>query len=284
MREDDILFSVAYVVASTAAPRPSRPLRSPPESAVWVMFGGLASHHEWTYVAQMTDDFLFDSDNPEFRAAFPSGMTREDERAFASHLLNGGKRGVDGRPLPIAIGVDTLVRPMASVSIDSSGTKARVVMDRVHVRFRMSDGSVFELSDARNEMELVLGEESWKVRRWRETSHPAPADETVTKVDSTTGVPGRDSLQAVLPTRLALMAYASRGKNALAFDLALPRAGGVLELFDVMGRRVTQRSLSDLPAGRHTLMLEGARYPSGVYWARLRQTNATATSKLVWAR
>jgi hypothetical protein len=282
----EILPSEAPVAVTTPT-RPNRPLRSPPESAVWMMFGGLSSRQERLFVARMTEDFLFDSDTPEFRAAFPSGMTREDERAFASHLLHGGKQGPDGRPLPIAVGVDTLVRPMASVSIDSTGTKALVVLDRLHVRFRMIDGTVFELSDTRNEFELVSDEYGWKVRRWREVSSPPRADEPTdpradADRDSTSAV--RDSLRAALPTRLALTAYASRGRNALVFDLALPRAGGVLELFDVMGRRVTQRSLSDLPAGRHTLTLEGARYPSGVYWARLRQTNATATSKLVWAR
>jgi hypothetical protein len=68
--------------------------------------------------------------------------------------------------------------------------------------------------------------------------------------------------------------------TALAFDL--PTTASVrLDVFDVLGRRVTTLIDSEMPAGSHTATWDAAGSASGIYFARLAANDATATTRMV---
>lgn len=253
-------------------------------ATIWEMLAGLAARDPMVYVTAMSEDFRFDSDDPDFRAAYPNGMSRSDELSFATHILVGGAHGADGVALPAAIAVQVSAGPMVAGAAAGSGGRATIVLDHLHVRFRMSDGTNMDLSETRNTFELVSTEAGWKISRWSEThAGKAVADSLAARL-AKAELAGADSPADALPAQLALAVHRDAGHGALVFELSLPARGGMLEMFDVMGRRVSQRDLSDLRPGRRTVALDGTVYPAGVYWARLRQDAATATARVVWTR
>ncbi len=278
-----------------AVPLPAQPLAGAigepqrvgagPLAAVRAMLRAFGAKSGPGFVGMMSEDFVFDSDDPEFRARYPNGMTREDERSFAERLFQGGGRGPDGQPLPVATRVYISVGPMTVEPFDPTRAPARVVLKHLDARIELSDGSVLELGDADHTMDLVLTEAGWRVRRWHERRASPLTQAHQDRSDSTASAGGeRDPAEGELPARLALAARVDRANRAMVFDLALPRAGGELELFDVMGRRVARHDLAEARRGHHTLTLDGGRFRAGVYWARLRQDDVAATAKLVWAR
>ena len=76
--------------------------------------------------------------------------------------------------------------------------------------------------------------------------------------------------------RLALAGFRpnpATGAPTVAFALA-DASPATLELLDVSGRRLLAREVGGLGAGAHTLRLEDAAVPPGVYWIRLAQSGA----------
>ena len=255
--------------------------------AVWAMLGGFGRRSETEFVAWMSDDFLFTSDDADFVEAFPNGMTREDERRFAEKLFRGGARGPGGVELPRATRVDTSAGPIFATPVDAEGSQARVILEHLHVRITLSDSSIIDLRDTHSVMDLTLTEAGWRVSRWREFHPSSSALEALEQRFKTAvagGAPERAELRPGVPERMELVPRADHSHDVMVFELALPQAGGVLELFDVLGRRIAQQVLADLRPGRHRVALDGASYPSGVYWARLRQESEARTAKIVWTR
>jgi hypothetical protein len=272
--------------------------------AVWSMIEGFRSRSPEAYVAPMSEDFRFDSDDPSFIEAFPHGMTRADEAAFATHLFRGGKSGPDGRPLPTATSVSLSAGPVI-VSTEVAGARTMVVrVEHLVVWIGLTSGDTMQIADTRNEIGMTLTPDGWRVSRWHE-SHRTPADaESLASRLARAAVPSRPVPPASpsprperrptrgalaapsldLPTRLELAVRADVPRSALVFDLAMPRPGGSLEVFDVQGRRVALRDLSDLGAGRHHVAMDVASLGSGVYFARVRQEGNVATARIVWAR
>jgi len=251
------------------------------EGTVWATLEALARLSESDYVAWMSDDFRFESDDPEFRAAFPHGMSRADERTFAHHLLGGLESSSDGRHLPHASMINVLAGPMVVTDGPATDGAVRVVLEHFHVHVFFADGSNMDLGDSPSVFDVVLTEAGWRIRRWTERGASGEPDEAL--ADDTSPQPQSDSA-ASAPLRLSITARADRPRNALVFDLTLPSAGGAIDLFDVMGRRVTRRDLGGVGAGRRSLTLDGGAYPAGVYWARVRQGASQATARLVWVR
>jgi hypothetical protein len=69
---------------------------------------------------------------------------------------------------------------------------------------------------------------------------------------------------------LALGRAGAEPGRELSFEVALPDARpSRLEVFDVAGRRVFQRQLESLGAGRHVVRADVASIRPGVYLARL---------------
>ncbi|HET9325652.1 MAG TPA: T9SS type A sorting domain-containing protein [Candidatus Eisenbacteria bacterium] len=93
--------------------------------------------------------------------------------------------------------------------------------------------------------------------------------------------PATPSSPADLPLRLAVrMPNPTRG--ALAMELALPTRGARLELFDVTGRRVAQRELSDLGPGFVRYRWDATeQLPAGIYLMRLSRAKETVKKKVI---
>ena len=75
-----------------------------------------------------------------------------------------------------------------------------------------------------------------------------------------------------------------------SFEYGLPRSSDVdIEVFDVKGRRVFKKRISKAPMGWNSFMFEGrdergAPLASGVYFYRVRTSNAVQTKKMVIVR
>jgi hypothetical protein len=86
-------------------------------------------------------------------------------------------------------------------------------------------------------------------------------------------------------TTLALAISPNPSAGALTARFSLPRAGDTkLELMDLQGRRVVDRALGLLPAGPHTVPIDGARLPAGLYWVRLHHPDVSAARRIVIVR
>jgi hypothetical protein len=87
------------------------------------------------------------------------------------------------------------------------------------------------------------------------------------------------------PARLSLARpWPNPARGPFSVTLTLPGEGdAVLELLDVAGRRVFERSLGTLAPGAHTIRLDAvpARIPSGVYFLKLTHQHASVTSRMV---
>ncbi len=285
------------VIAFDSTAEPTSPIPAPPSAdpvgAVRALVGAFGRRSEPAYAGLMTDDFLFGSDDPAFQTSFPSGMSREAERAFATHLFEGGGKAPDGHALPIAARVDTSMGAITLIPLGADLAQARVVLHDLRVLVTFVDRTTLDLGGTQNVMDLVLTESGWRIRRWLELhATAAVADSLAQSLGQATPnrVPPRgplrpgDAPDAALPTRLALAVRGDRTSDALVFAVELPKPGGALELFDLQGRRLMRRDLTALGAGRHTVALEGAQCPAGIYWARLRQAGESATAKAVWVR
>jgi len=100
---------------------------------------------------------------------------------------------------------------------------------------------------------------------------------TLLTSDHTTGVPGDGALSLAL--RLVGPNPSEGGQ--LALEITLPGAGPArLELLDVGGRRVADRDVGRLGAGRHTVELSsGGRLAPGLYLVRLEQGGSVRVTR-----
>jgi hypothetical protein len=88
---------------------------------------------------------------------------------------------------------------------------------------------------------------------------------------------------AALPAELRLdAAYPNPFAATTSLAFHLPDAGAVTaEVFDLLGRRVAQPlDRAALAAGQHTVTLDGATLPSGVYLVRLQTATTTRTRRV----
>lgn len=88
-----------------------------------------------------------------------------------------------------------------------------------------------------------------------------------------------------MPYRFALAGArpnpATRRQLNVAFTLA-ESGSATLTMYDVNGRRVSERSVSDMGVGDHTLNLGAdGRLSAGIYWLRLAQGSKLATARIV---
>jgi hypothetical protein len=92
-----------------------------------------------------------------------------------------------------------------------------------------------------------------------------------------------DDAPVQLPGRFALeQNYPNPFNPTTAISFATPsRQRVTLEIFNVLGQRVTTLVDQVLPAGHHTVGFDGSRYASGVYLYRLRADAETLTRKMV---
>ena len=94
------------------------------------------------------------------------------------------------------------------------------------------------------------------------------------------------ALRAELPDKIALdLAGPNPVRRSGAVAVALPEGGAVrVSVFDLLGREVSRLVDGDLPAGRHTVALDAAGLPSGVYVVRLVAGSGLRTVRVTVAR
>jgi hypothetical protein len=243
------------------------------------MFDAFARRSLPEYLASFDPEFLFTSDDTTCRTNHPVGMSLADEAQYAGALLAGEGEQCTG--LPHATHIQMTLRWLSTRPEHPTGNTATVTIEGLRVRIDLSDGDCFDTGEARHELLLVRSPDGWRVRRWTEVE----ADSQATS--DTAALAGADSSAVAgpaFPDRLGVIAFADHSLNAMIFRVGLPRAGGVLEMFDVQGRRVASRDLEGLRPGYHRVSLDGGSYPAGIYWARVRQGEDAATVRVVWVR
>ncbi|MBI5169126.1 MAG: T9SS type A sorting domain-containing protein [Candidatus Eisenbacteria bacterium] len=249
-----------------------------PIQTVLAMYAAFERRDPDGWVAGMSRRYRFESDEPGFAQRHPRGFGRDDELAFASHLFRGGGRAPDGRPLPLVAQVDA---PLGAVSVElrSVGAKRAVAhVERLAFRLTFDDGSQVMLEGSDNVLELALEDGEWRVVAWHERvaggEAPVAADPVADE--------GREaSDDGALPDRLAIRRLGGLAGGTIAFELALPARGGKLELFDVQGRRVAKRDLDGLAPGMRRVELPASGVPAGTYWARVQQSDAVVTTRVI---
>jgi hypothetical protein len=79
--------------------------------------------------------------------------------------------------------------------------------------------------------------------------------------------------------------YPNPANSAVTLEYQLPAGTTTasITVYDLAGRRISMETLEPIP-GRHSLMLDVAEYPQGVYLARIAGDNASATRRFVISR
>lgn len=264
-------MSGAALTAPAALPQ-SDPIRT-----VIALFAAFERRDPIAWADAMSDDYRFDSDDPAFVRSHPHGFTRDDELAFATHLFRGGGRAPGGGALPIATQVEA---PLGAVSVEMrsiDATRAVAHVERYGYVLTFDDGSRMAISGSDNVLELALEDGEWRVIAWHE--RVAAGELAVAAPAAEAAANGAES--GALPERLAIRRLGGLGGNAIVFEIALPRRGGMLELFDVQGRRVARRDLEGLAPGMRRIELPAAGVAAGTYWARVQQADEVVTTRVI---
>ena len=97
------------------------------------------------------------------------------------------------------------------------------------------------------------------------------------------GVAGADDQNPEIADHFALYSnYPNPFNPETQIRFALPHAADVtLSVYDITGRLVTQLAQGHYDAGEHSATFDGARLPSGIYFARLTAGEFNATQKMV---
>lgn len=260
-------------IPGAALTAPAALPQSDPIRTVIALFAAFERRDPVAWVDAMSDDYRFDSDDPAFVRSHPQGFTRDDELAFATHLFRGGGRAPGGGALPIATQVEA---PLGAVSVEMrsiDATRAVAHVERYGYVLTFDDGSRMAISGSDNVLELALEDGEWRVIAWHERINAGPA--------SAAAPAAGESNATEIPERLAIRRLGQLAGSSIAFELALPRRGGVLELFDVQGRRMARRDLEGIAPGMRRVELPASHVPAGTYWARVQQAGAVATTRVI---
>jgi hypothetical protein len=262
------------------------------------------------YGMLFTTDFRFQFGDPDLRARYPGGWTREDEIASAQHLFEGFRdaSGVYRRP---AQRIDLSLRPFSvrpdPEKPDSAAWYQIVIVPAVHLAIDIEGGG-FLVENDRHDFWLVRGDvarldagqpadpDHWYIRRWVEKPNEAlavgdpdavagaSADSTrsgaigipATNPGVSLGVPLRTAIQDLRPNP-------SLGTMALSLSLA-GRGSAQVTVVDVAGRLRWRRSLGALGPGSHQVVLDlGSELGPGVYFIRLIEAERQDTRRVVIA-
>jgi len=106
-----------------------------------------------------------------------------------------------------------------------------------------------------------------------------PASAAAAPTDSSVGGhPERPQPAPSFPSTLGIRTMAPSNTIQLSLSATAPAS---LELFDLAGRRLWSRDVSELGQGEHVVRVaDGAQLPAGVYFARLTQAGHAATVRL----
>ncbi|RKX26519.1 MAG: hypothetical protein DRP45_03350 [Candidatus Zixiibacteriota bacterium] len=103
--------------------------------------------------------------------------------------------------------------------------------------------------------------------------YPVQSDPTAVDEELENNIPHEFSLQQNYPNPF-------NPTTIIAFDVPA-RTHATLEVFNILGRRVTTLVDGDLPAGHYTAEFDGSQYASGVYLYRLKTGDHESVRKMV---
>ncbi len=248
----------------------------------------------------LAEGFRFDSDDPDFRSAFPSGFSRNDEIESAGHLF------ADADSIRIHVGswsgcrvsveFAQVATPYGKGPLRWPALGGRVLLQDVTLCVWLRNGTRIVTGPATDEFVVVRANRlpaaafdrtvkermhdldvTYRVARW--TEHvPAAAEPKRGEPDSTMLAHGAHDSP---PAELALRPLESPARGALRLALALPtREPARVEMYDVAGRRVSAWEIPSGPARTVNLTPDDAT-PAGVYWLRLAQGTRVARAHVV---
>ena len=95
-----------------------------------------------------------------------------------------------------------------------------------------------------------------------------------------------EAAEFIVPAEFDLSnGYPNPFSDGVSFNLAMPIDGfAQVEVFDILGRRVSTLNSSHLPAGTHTLKLDGGSLPNGIYLVRAVFGHKVVTRSVVQAK
>jgi hypothetical protein len=275
--------------ASPVVPQPAReiiPGISPthPRTAVLSLYHYIPEGDIRGFKVRLTEDFRFTSNDPGFAASFPLGFDRDDEVNFVKHFREAGHRAIIRfDKITAEPPYDPLVNPAGTFLVRVKGATMQILR---------GDGSSITAGPSEHVFEVVCvavpasegGLEGSRcyVRRWHEDASgilAAIADSADTSA-LVAESPGTNDL----PKALDLRVLSNGKRDGLALSIALPTTSPArLEMFDITGRRIESRVLSDHGRGIHTIGVP-AGLASGVYWARVHQAAVSRTARVVVVR
>jgi len=260
--------------------------RDSPVAAVRQLFAAYSLREPALLVESLADDFLFTSDDPEFVAAWPHGMTRAEERNFVTKIADGG-RSSTGVALPPVIRMRVRIAGFEIDPAPENAEHARVIARGVECEMYTAEGllgieaadQTFDLvrTAAPSESPLagLFASGAWRIRAWHEVVTKAAA--------VATSAASAD----VEPTRLVLGIRRLSGPREWPVELAIamPHPGNAhFELFDVAGRLRMDRVMEAAGPGILRLTIADRDVRAGCYFARVRSGNEVVTSRVVVMR
>lgn len=251
-----------------------------PAAAVWHLYSAIERGDLDGLAGRLADDFRFISNDPDFLQAWPEGFDRAGELNFVRRLTESAR--------DVRISYDGIAIEPPTTAFRAAAGTYRVQVTNAAMRI-VADGREITAGPSEHWIEVLClplpGSESrvatCRVRRWTENASitiaalpPAP-DSASAAVN-----PVADDQPDGLDIRVL-----SNGRNANpSVALAIPLPGPAsFEMYDVAGRRVESREFEALPRGTHRIELPSL-LPSGVYWARVRQTGSTRSARVVIVR
>lgn len=94
-----------------------------------------------------------------------------------------------------------------------------------------------------------------------------------------------ETAKSVPPALDLAQNYPNPGNPTTTISFTLPRAGkAVLRLYDILGNEVRELCSSELPVGKHAIIVDGTKLSSGIYFYRLQFEGNTLTKKLLFIK
>ena len=304
-----LAINMLVALAGTVAAPGGVPATAPesPTAAIQSLARAYSDRSIEGYAALLTADYRFHfNSNREINVrVFVDGFTREHELKSASALFNGVARPGQA-PMPatkdITATLDGLSGGPDPEHPDSTSHYRVVAARRFMLDIKQATGDTIVTSPSLHVFHLVRGDAAvrvagqpadtarWYIRRWLEDvegltlvlaenrgdcGEPAPRP----------GAPARSEglTRPTAPVALAIHPLGNPACPTLDLTCDLPGSEPArLEVFDVMGRLMNRRDLSNPAPG--TVRVEAgadARIVPGVYWVRLSQGARRPTTKMV---
>jgi hypothetical protein len=295
----------AAAPAAGTTPDPGRPAATTPTQSVQALAGALSQRSLEALEGLLTADFHFTTTDAEMAARIQiQEIGRERELWIASNLFFGLKR--DGKVVipaadTIVVTADGFRENADPEHPDSTGHFRVVAVSRFSFDIRTPGAMELQALPALQVFHVVRGDAAvlaagqsadstrWYVRRWLEDLDALAAalgevDGDCGQADSAAATRVRTALAPTLPLVIHPLGNPACPTLDLACDL--PAAGpALIEVFDAMGRRLTNRELDVAAPG--TIKIQagaGVRLAPGAYWVRLTQAARSSTRMVVVAR